>query len=276
VITAFAIAQPPVQPGKKAEPGTSGSKSPLDDLLTQALRNSTDIQLAAAKVHEAEAQLRTAEATLRRAHTEVAQKVVETQQALDAQKQILDNVRTTYELANQAKGATSKGELQNLQRAVLEVKARVGQLQAQLDAVTGHLPGNVAGPVPPPAPATAPIRAPNVGFKPFPNPEMADRMRKALTMPVKITGDKVVLKDLVDNIRSQVPAVPILLDVDYKAKEDVQIDFKGELTLLSCFQLLSDTLGLKVFVRDYGFSVTLPALAPEDAMSLQSFTMKRD
>src|SRR5688572_25663246 len=77
LVTGWSFGQPPAEKPKaeKAE----GSSSRLEELLATALRHSPDVQVAEAKVREAEAELRRTRLTL-------LQKVIEAHLAVEAQK----------------------------------------------------------------------------------------------------------------------------------------------------------------------------------------------
>src|SRR5207248_4159629 len=128
--------QPPEKPpADKAEAG----KRSLDDLLATALKHSPDVQVAQAKVTQAEAELRRVRLTL-------LQKVIEANAAIDANRTAVmhaeDMFRRTAALVKTGNVSIEEQQKSDAQLAV--AKAQLAQAEATLKALTGTLPG-IAG-----------------------------------------------------------------------------------------------------------------------------------
>ncbi|MFL5330186.1 MAG: hypothetical protein ACJ8C4_14895 [Gemmataceae bacterium] len=279
VMTAIAVAQQPTTENAQPEANPKAASDSLEALLKQALKHSAEIQLAEAKVRETEAQLHTAKAIVRQARTQTAQKVMETHSKLNASKQVLAGAENMLNIYKKSGAATSKIESAHAEREMLSAKAAVVELQTQLDAIVGRLPSSIVGVLNAPsgtaASHTAVQEISNPIAKRMPPPDTAERMHKALHQTVKLPVETLTLNQILDQIRSQVPGVPISNHFRELGGAKASFDFKGELDLASCFQLLEDKFGLKFFVRDYGFlaGAADPAWGPvpDDAMSLQEF-----
>jgi len=289
------VAMPPSESiliGKIKEAGQPPAKSSLEELLAKALQHSPEVQVAEAKLREAEAQLR-------QTRLQVAQKMVEMQASMELQQHVLSNTEADYKRVAQMheRGAISSGELSEAERRLLAVKGQLAQVEAQVNALTGRLPAlaNLAanfggggvgagthytgvqpaqgalGGGPDGPPADAPKR--------MPVPPMAQRMRKALDQSMKLSDKKIEnlpLKEVIELVRQQVPSVPFLVKVADRGDNPINIDFKGDLTLASAFQLLCDSVpGLRVVVRDYGFMVTFDDDLPEHAMDVVEFSSQK-
>lgn len=283
----WSFGQPP------ADRGDAGKRS-LDELLATALRHSPDVQVAQAKVREAEAELRRTRLTL-------LQKVIETNSAVEAQRAAVAHAEAVFQrlqkLAKQA--SVSMDEVQRAEAQLAAAKAQLAQAEATLNALTGTLPAGVGalagggegvggavlglGVMQQPAPVAGgnPAGIPGLGGAPnfpgvgmpgmmggmgmgtvepprVPQGPIADKLRAALDSPVKVTPVKdKPLAEVLGQFRAAAKGVPFLLHLGDKAKEPVSLSLEGDIPLGAVFQGLEDVVpGLKVFVREYGLLIT--------------------
>src|SRR5262249_49568033 len=117
---------------KKAEP----KKSALEEMLEQALRHNPDIQVAEAKLREAEAELN-------RTRLLVAQKVVALQANLDAARSNVAVAESRYKRVqelNKGERAVSAEEVMNAAAALQQAKAELAKLESETPYLTGKSP----------------------------------------------------------------------------------------------------------------------------------------
>jgi len=287
------FAQKPTEP-KAAPPADKKKRPTLEELLAAALQHSPEVQVAEAKLKEAEAQLR-------QTRLQLAQKLIEINTSIEAQSKNLNLAEEDFDRAsNLWKGkALSKNEFAESERKLQLIKSQVAQLEASLATLTGQLPvlnrvnlgqapgmdfrgqgmggggvglGGALG-------GGGGAGLADEGPKPrWPRQAMADRMAKALDQPVAKVNkfDGIPLADLMEHVREQSKEVPILAKLDGLEGSNVTVNFKGELTLGSLFEVLTDTIpDLKIFVRDYGFLITFSHGAPDDGLLVGDFWRQR-
>ena len=279
-MTLVALAQKaPENPVTKSDDKAATDKSKvLEELLAKALQNSPDVQVA-------EARLKEAEAALRQARMSVAQKTVELQQSMDQKLNLLRLVESRYKQAAnlREKGSIPESELNQVATELANQKSQLAQLEVQVNMLVGRLP------------VVATLERANGGDELFtrvdghnlgggggsggtgepqvrrlPQANTATKLRALLGSNVKVDhAGAVPLPDLINYVRSATNA-PILT-TGIPEQESFRIDFKGEVTLAAYFQILADTVpDLNVFVRDYGFLITT-ATPPADAVHVMEF-----
>jgi hypothetical protein len=281
----------PRSDGEKPTP----AKDSLEHLLAEALKNSPEIQLA-------EAKLREAEALLRQTRLSIMQKVIEQQSAIETQKSKASlgeaNLQRLTKLFE--KGMVSSEELAKVKADVEAVKAAMKQAELTLNGLTGKL--NVSGG----GPAMVGMAGPGMpgigmpGGLPFggpvaggalgaggggggfgvvgeaqprpPHGPMADKIRAALNKKVKIDKPvNIALSELPRWLRDMGADVPFQTQLGFKGKEEVSITLIGEVKLAAAFQMLQDIVpGLQFFAREYGILVTTD-FSSADAMPLLDF-----
>lgn len=284
--------QPPAAPKSDEKPS---AKDSLEQLLVEALKNSPEIQLA-------EAKLREAEALLRQTRLSIMQKVIEQQSAIETQKS-----KATLGEANLLritklfeKGMVSSEELAKVKADVEAVKVAMKQAELTLNGLTGKLNvGGAAGPamVGVPGPGMPGMGMPGglsfggpmgggalgvgggggglgVVGEAQPRPPrgpMAEKVRAALNKKVKIEKPILLtLKELPRWLRDNGADVPFQTQLRSKDDEKVSITLIGEITLGAAFQMLEDVApGLQFFVREYGILITMEGGA--NAMPLLDF-----
>jgi hypothetical protein len=284
---------PPLPPMAPPE-----EKLSLEELLTAALKHSPDIQLAEAKLHEAEAELR-------KTRQLVLQRIIETHSNVEGQRQKLKDAEAMFQLATQNfnAGALATSELRSAKANFESAKLALKQAELALRGMTGKLTagdgGGVMGGMPmgagmPGMPGMAGVGP--AGFSGAaaggegmmggggvgiadsvqrPRGSMADRVRKALDGQVKLDGlSNVPLRDVVTLLKEHTPGIPYLSNLGSKKDEPVTLDLRGEIQVGAFFQALQDVVpGLQVYVRDYGILLTVDDLGspPVGAMGLLNF-----
>lgn len=260
----------------------SQSTKALDEMLLKALSNSPDVQLA-------EARLKEAEAALRQARMLVAQKTIEVQQNLNARQADVDRAEATLKHAKQLReaGQMPAIEFEAIQADLAKQKAAIAQLEGQVNMLIGKLPAVLDKADAAPAlfrrfqgnlelsggGSIATGSGSGVGGespKRQPQEQMAGRLRKLLGTPFKVPDASagISLPDLVTMIRETTGAPVLSKGIEH---EGVKMDFKGELTLAAYFQMLCDAVpNLSIYVRDYGFFVTTDP-PPDDALPFMDF-----
>jgi hypothetical protein len=286
-MTMIALAQKPSEPPAKTpvdeKPAATTDKG-VEELLIKAFQNSPEIQLAEAKLKEAEA-------SMRQARLNVTQKVIELQQALSARQSLVANEERALKRAQQLResGQIPQIELEAITAELAKHKADLAQIESQVNMLTGKLPvasiqsnttlfpqtfrfdlagggsgtgiggglGSGAGIGEPPA-------------KRLPHGQMANKLSTLLGSPYRVPDASrgIPLTELISHVRDTTHAPILTKDV---TDELVRIDFKGELSLGAFFQVLCDAApDVSIFVRDYGFLIT-KAAPPDDAMPFMDF-----
>lgn len=295
-LTGWSLAQTP----EKGE-----TKKSLDEYLAAAMKNSPDLQVAEAKVREAQAELR-------RSRIALAQRVIEANNNVDAAKAKVEHAEATFSRIKKlvATGNVSQDELQNGQALLAQSKAQLAQSEATLNGLIGNLPGNIAGMAegntgvvggPPGIPfgnqAASTPGAANafmgscmggggvIGFgggeggMPFrrsPTGPMADRLRKALNTNVKSKAARgVAMPDLINFQKSLMPGIPFVIHLGNQDREPVNFTLEGEVPFGAVLQAMEDVVpGLKFFVREYGILVTIDGNEPADGLPVVEFWQK--
>src|SRR5262245_8409707 len=128
--------QQPASPKPAAGGDDKGApaKDSVEQLLVEALKNSPEIQLA-------EAKLREAEAALRQTRLSIMQKVIEQQSAVETQKSKATVAEANLQRLSKLfeKGMGSSEELAKVKADVEAVKAAMKQAELTLNGLTGKL-----------------------------------------------------------------------------------------------------------------------------------------
>jgi hypothetical protein len=140
VVTGWSFGQPPAEKPKADKRDTPAANRSLEEALAKALQHSPEVQVAEAKVREAEAELR-------RTRLALIQRVIEAHSAVDASKvkvaQAEASLVRIQALVNQ--GAVSSEERQAAENHLAAAKAQLAQTEASLNALTGTLAGVISG-----------------------------------------------------------------------------------------------------------------------------------
>jgi hypothetical protein len=272
-------------------------KSKLEEMLSQAIKNNPDILVARAKQDAAKARLSEADAEVNRAVLQVAQKVTSLYKAVEEQRELLAAAEEKIKRdVNRTEAANER----------FRAKAKLAELETELTYVLGKPPSGAADTLRVSYTDTACVKCHQ---NPFPGadiddktlewahqhivrytPEqkrvtkgpLAEKLRKALDMPVKVDYQaktlEVILKDLLGKFEG-VPVVYKIVQntpVERGLCEVVDLQLTEELSLGAAVQLLQDRLhpNLRILVRDYGLLVTELSTSeklPPGAVTLHDF-----
>jgi hypothetical protein len=292
-------------PDAKKAPAKKAAVPSLDDLLAEALRNNPDIQVAQAKLHEADAQLN-------RARLQVMQKIVAYHHNLEAQKaQVVAaeaDFRRTKELAE--KGLISEHLVHTAAANLTAAKSRLAEIQAELPYLLGKQPVKTAaqsltelsrleqlrrfqylhalslaqsawqekGREDEKASVASALlwlaRMQNADAS-LPS-SVADKIRKALDTPVKLQVERISLGEIfLTLLPDQLPNLSFHLVADKQRDiktQPIELRFKQPIPLGAALQAIQDSVPeLRIAVREYGFLVTWADQLPPDAVLVQEF-----
>ncbi|HEY7426171.1 MAG TPA: TolC family protein [Gemmataceae bacterium] len=274
-------------PKAKAAP----TKSKLEEMLAEALKNNPDIRVAAAKVAKADAELN-------RTRLQVAQKIVELYNAIDAQKK-------TVALQEQKSGSLEQRfkearipftEVLDARQAVTLAKAKLAELEAQMPALLGKTAHAADAKDAEDAVSRDYLRSQYERFlagdmettRWFKLQEqrkatgpLAERIRKALETPVAVNYKDVKFSEILKDLEKKAPGLPFhIRDLPMKgqfgAAEDakVTLHFDMSLPIAAILQAIEDDTGAHFIVRDYGILVTTGKLPP-GALTVQEFLRQK-
>jgi len=295
------------QPAAQKPPGggdekVAPAKDSVEQLLVEALKNSPEIQLA-------EAKLREAEAALRQTRLSIMQKVIEQQSAVETHKSKASVAEANLQRLSKLfeKGMVSSEELAKVKADVEAVKVAVKQAELTLNGLTGKLTFTAAGAPGGTLTMTGPLTL-NTGMgvpggqqlgiqmgggvlgigggaggfgvageaaARAPHGPMAEKIGKALDKTIKLDKpiEKAPLKEVLNLLRSKAGDVPFLPQLQGKDDQPVSLSLTGEILLGAAFQALQDVVpGLQCFVREYGILILMDGATPDqDAMLLLDF-----
>jgi hypothetical protein len=272
--------------GQKPPTGPSAppkkTKSQLEDWLERAAHNHPDIKVA-------EAKLRTAAAELERARSQVMQQVLSLHYAIEAQKIAVDRAKLEDErvTALRARGALSPEEFNKARGDVIAAKAKLSELQVQLEHLIGKPKQD--------AHRTATEHAlrwlarqqgggtwvdlDRDGFvdlsialmRAVPKGPMAERIRKALNNSISLNTQERSLGDVLEVIRHSEPDLVIQVKDPQVLTHKLRLRFT-DLSIGAVLQLLEDNLlGQRVVVREYGLLIAPEKQVPPRAVPLVDF-----
>jgi hypothetical protein len=302
----LAMAQQPAKPvPAKPDPNS------LEAMLSVALKSNPDIQVA-------EAKLREAEAGLNKARVQVLQQLVTAKNAVDSQKAAVAAAEATLrryqELRNT--GAIDMASVQKNEALLAQAKADLVKAEADLGILLGKIPGqrdaqatwlntldrgsrlDIASLAFSPdgrhlwtAGADGAIRVwdPKTGqalSTPVTSPAAGSldaRIRDALTKPVKIENWKEALPvaDVIEYLKKKAAVdVPFRLLAEnpqtQRAPRTVEL-MTGELPLSAWLAVIEDSVdGLVFVVREYGILVTTKDRMPSDGLRVRDFLRRTE
>jgi hypothetical protein len=123
---------------KPATDKAASNPKPLEDLIAAALRHSPDLQVADAKVREAQAELR-------RTRLATLQKVIDANAAVEAARAALVPAEASFKSYSrmlQAKAA-SEEDVRSAEAKFIAAKTQLAQAEASLNTLTGTMPAGV-------------------------------------------------------------------------------------------------------------------------------------
>jgi hypothetical protein len=290
---------------KKSAPKPAAGS--LEEMLDTALKNSPDIKTAEAKVREAEAELN-------RVRHQVFTKVISLRNEIDAARKTLEYLEGIHSRAFRATQgrAASQEEIQAAQASVDSQKAKLTQLQADLDAALGKWKlstlGEIEGTifysngasaeglyaidigsntsVVRPGQTVHTLNAfntlghmINVNANQAVQAPMAERIRAALDKTVKLEEPRAEqpLKEALESFRQKAGIdVPFRYLLGNKAAEPVLL-LKGELPVGAWLQVFEDSAPeVRFVVREYGILVTTRDRVPEGAVRVHDFWRQKE
>jgi hypothetical protein len=265
---------PRAEQSKQKSPPT---KSKLEEMLTDALKNNPDIRVAAAKLAEADAELN-------RTRLQVVQKVVTLYHAIETQKKAIALEERKYKRIAELKlsNAVDAERVDEAQQTLALAKAKLEDLEVQLPALLGKLQKTAEARVGP--------RPGLQGYLDFDNDgrldllvidahqakvtiSQAEKIRKALQTPVKVNyGSMMPLPAILEDLGKKVPGLSFhnhLGDAGVK-----KLRFEEALPVSAILQALADETGCSFFVRDYGILATMEP-GPRGAMTVEQFLRQK-
>jgi hypothetical protein len=258
-----------------AEDKTQPSKSKLEEMLAEALKNNPDIRVAAAKVAKADAELN-------RTRLQVTQKVVALYYAIDTQKKTiaLQEEKSGVLEAQFRSGKLPSEPVINARQELALAKAKLAELEAQLPALIGKAAQTTE--------RDALGRPTRMAFSPDGNRlvaewdlvphkaagPMADKIRKALETPITVNYKDMNLSDILKDLEKKAPGLSIR---DFPRPNDIKLTlhFKEALPVSAIMQALADDSHMSFVVREYGILVTLQGGEPPGAMTVQEFMRQK-
>jgi hypothetical protein len=299
-------------PEKRKSPSTEATSdkansASLDEMLTDALKNNPDIQVAEAKVRESEAQLN-------RVRLQVTQKLITLRSSIESQKAAVEQARAAHERMNKMKGAVSVEDIGQAGTVLLDQEAKLAALDAELQSLLGRSPRARTGPAAG-GPGIGVSRTNSlisaVAFSPdgrvvsaqgvdgkvrlwdaqtgkqitaefetesrkATSGPIADRIRQALDKPISLKAQNKGLHDIVAMLRQAAPGIPFQVAVTENIAAPTEIVFDS-MALGAILQAVEDSFqavagdSLRMYVRDYGILVTTVAMAPAGAVSVHEF-----
>jgi hypothetical protein len=267
-------------PKEKAPAG----QSQLEQMLAQALKNNPDIRVASAKATMAEAELN-------RARLQVTQEVVRLHAAVNSQ-QALVKYKTTQlkrfqDLMSQR--AIDARLVDEKQDDLLATKAKLAELETQLDALLGKSPrgaesGESAGGqraaealsrmqyVSEYSTAQALFRQVLEQHKPA--GPIAERIRTALEKPVTVKGTEGLVTEVLLLLEKKT-GVTFKRMLDSQPEPTLKLDL-ADLPLAAVLQYIEDSVpGYRFVVREYGILFAPEAKLPPGAVRVQEFLRQK-
>jgi hypothetical protein len=277
----------------------------LEEMLTRALKDNPDIRVAEAKVREADAELN-------RVRLLVTQKVIALQRSLESQRALVEladkDLKRYREAGRAGQVADAQERLTQAKTKLAEVEAEMPYLlgkppQAEpkggltlgyrenllwpqnYNAIESSFHPNVmnpfynrfgAGPN-----VLSPYMAPNWGWAAALHPpatpavgSAAERLRKALDVPVRMQVSNQPLADVLHYLEEKAPGLAFrILDAKDKQVSELAVSLTlHEVPTGAVLQALQDSFpGLSFVVREYGVLVTWADRVPPGALRLDSF-----
>ena len=304
----LAVAQPPAKPVPMRVPAPAKpDPNSLEAMLSVALKTNPDIQVA-------EAKLREAEAGLNKARVQVLQQLVTAKNAVDSQKAAVAAAEAAMKRVQEMRnsGAIDLATVQKTEALLSQAKADLVKADADLGILLGRIPGHsdvrgiwldahtatgrdIVAPLAfsPDgkhlwtAGADGAIRAWDartgraLGEPVTPAAGSMDaRIREALTRTIKLDKPdaKKSCADAINDLKQRAAAdVPIRVVIEPAIRETNVEMMAGELPLSSWLAVLEDSIpGLVFVVREYGILVTSKDRMPTDGLRVGEFLRRTE
>jgi hypothetical protein len=271
---------PKAKTKEKTKENTQAGQSQLEQMLAQALKNNPDIRVASAKASMAEAELN-------RARLQVTQEVIRLHHALLSQRATVAYQTKKYERIKQlqAQNAVSSEIVDEAQEAVTAAKAKLAELEAQMNALVGKSPREAnadANAVRQQAVealnrwqygieiSTAEAMFRHVLEQHKPAGPIAERIRAALEKHITLKVEGEFVSEVLQHLEKQA-----LLTIKLMAEGLPEPKLKLELTdlpLVAVLQYIEDSEpGYRFVVREYGLLFAPEAKLPPGAVRVQEF-----
>jgi hypothetical protein len=302
LLASAALAQAPAKPAEKPNTGGGSGSAPktaasdpnsLEAQMAAALKSNADIQVAEAKLREAEAGLNKARIT-------VMQQVAAAHAALHAAKSDAAVAEAELTRLRAMRNAVSVADIQKVENDFERAKAAVARAEADLALVLGKPPATTwklaelgsAAFAPDGAKlwvaqadgsvrvwdtvsgrALSPLSHGWIEAEPKPG-SVTERIRAALDKPIKIDAVKnVPLREVVELLQQKSGVdFPIRFAPGQRAAEAPVELMKAELPLSAWLLVVEDSVPqLRFAVREYGLLITSVDRMPEDAIRIRDF-----
>jgi hypothetical protein len=240
-------------------------------VLAQALRDNPDIRLASTRLAEAEAELN-------RVRLQVTQKVVTYQRSLELAREevkVAEQMRKTLQQLV-ATGQAPPRDAYKAEYELVQAKAKLAQVEAELPYLTGKQPAEAGAKVGQQADLS-------IRLRPTAQPDdysvhltwkavqgsMAEKIRAALDRPVDVQKAGTV-GDLVQALQDSHPEIHIQV-IEELPTLHLTLG-PNPLSFGAALQLLEDVMpGYRTVVRDYGLLIARENLLPPGAVFLNDF-----
>ncbi len=223
----------------------------LDQKLKLALANNPEIQVAEAKVAQAQAEYRIV-------RLKVTQQVLELHNDLDSQRRLVGSTATELEQTRRMfqAGFQTDVAVSKVEQSLIQAQNRLAQIEAQRRYVLG----------------TDAVDNPRADSSSNPRrrrrPEIPAEFVEHLAIPVEVRFAGSTLVDVIDAFADRVDgsglqtAMKFVIDEssfsdEFGSLEELTVTLdKGEVTLRSALSMIADSTPVRFVFRDYGILVT--------------------
>jgi len=261
-------------------------------MLAEALKRNPDIRVAAAKVAEADAELN-------RIRLLVTQKVVMLYYAIETQKKTVAHQEARYNrLEAMFKSNTISAEdVAEARQALALAKGKLEELEAQLPALLGKVqksaisekdgvqwnydvddrPDVLLRPESSSSQTFRWLRSNTYKFEHAKvNLPHAEKLRKALQTPIKVTFKDVTFDEILKGLSGMVEGLSFRNLFERSGSGHFELpkrslQFDEAIPVSAVLQALEDEMGCLFFVREYGIVATTKNGAPHGAMTVEEF-----
>jgi hypothetical protein len=277
--------QPTTSEKNAPESKPTSTKSKLEDLLAQALKDNPDIRVATAKLSEAEAELN-------RVRLQVLQKVITLQRALERAQEDVQTRQKEFERKSElvTKNLLARPFRDEAQASLEQAKIKLAEVEGELPYLLGKQPQS-KGPVPLAIDFGFPqLQRAEAGLKAvdynltyqrtlqawtktkLAEGPMADKIRQALDKPISASYKEAPFDAVLGDLKKSNPGIHFQISMaSGSLAPPVSIQFES-LPLGAVLQWLEDMLpGHRVVVREYGLLITSQERIPPGALLLDDF-----
>lgn len=260
-----------VEEEEDAKAKTTPSKSKLEEMLAEALKNNPDIRVAAANVTLAEAELN-------RTRLQVTQKIATLYHAIDAQKVVVEHQETKFKAMQKQATRIPGVDLESAKLTLTQAKAKLTELESQMPALLGKTSHDADAAV------QALQRLQRMAQEQFKaQGPLTDKIRKALETPITVNYKDVKFSEVLKDLEKKASGLSFhVRDLSQElnpktgvpAESSVTLHFDTPLPIAAILQAIEDKVGSHFIVRDYGILVTTGKLPP-GALTVQDFMRQK-